>query len=90
MLADDMPKLDGVFSSVSSRIVDTLRALLNDDIEALNEHLTIDNLSVEDYLMDWRWNAGKYRADKGLNEILEMLGKVRRAGASAHPGNADH
>ena len=49
-----MPKLDGVFSSVSSRIVDTLRALLNDDIEALNEHLTIDNLSVEDYLMDWR------------------------------------
>lgn len=73
IMAEDLPKMDALFSSVTTRIVDTLRALVNDDESALNEHLTIDGQSVEDYLLSWHWNSGKYRADKSLNEIVERL-----------------
>ncbi|WFD21104.1 Vacuolar ATP synthase subunit C [Malassezia caprae] len=73
IMAEDLPKIDALFASVTTRIVDTLRALVNDDEQALNEHLTIDGQSVEDYLLSWHWNSGKYRADKSLNEIIERL-----------------
>ncbi|WFD28492.1 Vacuolar ATP synthase subunit C [Malassezia nana] len=73
IMAEDLPKIDALFGSVTTRIVDTLRALVNDDESALNEHLTIDGQSVEDYLLSWHWNSGKYRADKSLNEIVERL-----------------
>ncbi|WFD24786.1 Vacuolar ATP synthase subunit C [Malassezia equina] len=73
IMAEDLPKMDTLFASVITRIVDTLRALVNDDEQALNEHLTIDGQSVEDYLLSWHWNSGKYRADKSLNEIIERL-----------------
>lgn len=73
IMAEDLPKIETLFASVTTRIVDTLRALVNDDEQALNEHLTIDGQSVEDYLLSWQWNSGKYRADKSLNEITERL-----------------
>lgn len=75
IMAEDMPKLDTLFSAVMARIVDALRALLNDDEEALNENMSIDGMSVEDYIMSWEWNSGKYRVEKSLNEIIEMLTK---------------
>lgn len=74
-LAEELPKADAFFNSVVSRIVDTLRSLFNDDAHALNEHLVLDGESVEDYLMHWRWNASKYRADRSLHELLETLTK---------------
>ncbi|SHO79857.1 Similar to S.cerevisiae protein VMA5 (Subunit C of the V1 peripheral membrane domain of V-ATPase) [Malassezia sympodialis ATCC 42132] len=73
IMAEDLPKIDALFGSITTRIVDTLRALVNDDEEALNEHLLIDGQSVEDYLLSWHWHNGKYRADKSLNEIVERL-----------------
>lgn len=84
-LSEELPKTDAFFASVVTRIVDTLRALFNDDDQALNEHLVLDGESVEDYLMHWQWNAGKYRADRALPELVEKLNKV---GRGAHTGNA--
>ncbi|WFD40146.1 Vacuolar ATP synthase subunit C [Malassezia japonica] len=74
-LSEELPKTDAFFASVVTRIVDTLRALFNDDDQALNEHLVLDGESVEDYLMHWQWNAGKYRADRALPELVETLNK---------------
>ncbi|PKI85170.1 Vma5p [Malassezia vespertilionis] len=71
----ELPKNDAFFASVLSRIVDTLRALFNDDEQALNEHLVIDGESVGDYVMNWHWDASKYRADRQLPELVEMLDK---------------
>lgn len=74
-MAEDLPKLETLYSAITTRVVDTLRALVNDDEQALDEHLTLDGQTVEDYLMSWQWNSGKYRTDKSLNEIVEMLTK---------------
>ncbi|KAL4400533.1 Vacuolar ATP synthase subunit C [Malassezia pachydermatis] len=75
VMAEDLPKLETLYSAITTRVVDTLRALVNDDEQALDEHLTLDGQTVEDYLMSWQWNSGKYRTDKSLNEIVEMLTK---------------
>lgn len=77
IMAEDLPKIDNLFAAIVSRIVDALRALLNDDEDALNENLNIDGMSVEDYVMSWQWNSGKYRIEKSLNELIELLTKVR-------------
>lgn len=75
VLSEDLPKLETLYAAVTTRVVDTLRALVNDDAAALEEHLVVEEQSVDDYVMHWRWNSGKYRADKPLNEILEILTK---------------
>jgi len=96
IMAEDLPKIDNLFAAIVSRIVDALRALLNDDEDALNENLNIDGMSVEDYVMSWQWNSGKYRIEKSLNELMELLTKVRvcacEAGTNAYKalGNAVH
>ena len=41
----------------------------------MNEHLMIEDESVEEYLMHWRWNATKYRADRPLPDLIETLSK---------------
>lgn len=76
IMAEDLPKIDNLFAAIVSRIVDALRALLNDDEDALNENLNIDGMSVEDYVMSWQWNSGKYRIEKSLNELIELLTKA--------------
>ena len=64
-----------MFESVVNRIVDALRSLFNEDAKAMNEHLMIDDESVEEYLMHWRWNSTKYRADRPLSDLIETLSK---------------
>lgn len=74
-LSEDLPKLDGLYTSIVSKIIDTLRALLNNDEGALAKHVLVNEQSLDDYMLGWAWNTGKYRADRGLRETVEMLGK---------------
>ena len=74
-LSEELPRSDAFFTSVTTRIVDTLRALLNNDERALDEHLLVEGESVGDYLMNWHWNNGKYRPDRPLQDMLEALTK---------------
>ena len=75
VMAEDLPKIDTIFAAILARIVDALRALLNDDEDAMNENMNIDGMSVEDYVMSWKWNSGKYRVEKSLNDLIELFTK---------------
>jgi len=75
VMAEDLPKIDTIFAAILARIVDALRALLNDDEDAMNENMNIDGMSVEDYIMSWKWNSGKYRVEKSLNDLIELFTK---------------
>lgn len=74
-VSEELPKQDALFGAVTSRIIETLRSLLNNDEKALNEHLLVNGHSVEDYLMSFHWNNGRYRTDRPLPELLEALAK---------------
>ena len=70
-----MPKLDGQYTQIVAKIIDTLRALLNNDEAALAQHVLVNEQSLDDYMLGWSWNTGKYRADRGLRETVDALGK---------------
>lgn len=74
-LSEDLPKLDGQYTQIVAKIIDTLRALLNNDEAALSQHVLVNEQSLDDYMLGWSWNTGKYRADRGLRETVEALGK---------------
>lgn len=74
-LSEDLPKLDGQYTQIVAKIIDTLRALLNNDEAALAQHVLVNEQSLDDYMLSWAWNTGKYRADRGLRETVEALGK---------------
>lgn len=57
-------------------MVDTLRALLNNDETQLAQHVLVNEQSMDDYMLGWSWNGGKYRTDRSLKEITETLSKV--------------
>ncbi|EST08592.1 ATPase, V1 complex, subunit C [Kalmanozyma brasiliensis GHG001] len=74
-LSEDLPRLDGQYTQIVAKIIDTLRALLNNDESALAQHVLVNEQSLDDYMLGWAWNTGKYRADRSLRETVEMLGK---------------
>ena len=74
-LSEDLPKLDGQYTQIVAKIIDTLRALLNNDEAALAQHVLVNEQSLDDYMLGWSWNTGKYRADRGLRETVDALGK---------------
>ena len=74
-LSEDLPKLDAQYTQIVAKIIDTLRALLNNDEAALAQHVLVNEQSLDDYMLAWAWNTGKYRADRALRETVELLGK---------------
>lgn len=77
-LSEDLPKQDAYFTSVVAKIVDTLRNLLNNDSQRLQQHILVDERPVDDYLLDgWKWNEGRYKVENGLKELMDTLNKVR-------------
>lgn len=75
-LSEDLPKQDTIFTGVVAKIVDTLRNLLNNDADALSQHIQVNEKAIDDYILGWGWNGQKYRTDRSLREIVETLGKV--------------
>ncbi|PWN53907.1 putative VMA5-H+-ATPase V1 domain 42 kd subunit, vacuolar [Violaceomyces palustris] len=74
-LSEELPKTELGFTQVVSKIIETLKALLNNDEKALAQHVLINEQTIDDYMLGWTWNAGKYRTDRGLREIVEVLSK---------------
>ncbi|KAL9939601.1 hypothetical protein V8E36_001418 [Tilletia maclaganii] len=74
-LSDDLPKHDTNFTQVVAKIVDTLRALLNNDESALSQHVLVNEKALDEYMLDWAWNTRKYRVDRSLGEIIEAIAR---------------
>ncbi|PWO00920.1 putative VMA5-H+-ATPase V1 domain 42 kd subunit, vacuolar [Tilletiopsis washingtonensis] len=74
-LSDELPKLDASFTGIVAKIVDTLRALLNNDEDALAQHVLVNEQEIDRYMLGWSWNGSKYRTDRSLRDILDTLQK---------------
>jgi len=75
-LSEELPKVDGFFTTAVGKVVDTLRNLLNNDPARLEQHLLVNEHLCEDYLLrEWRWNVGKYGLNRNLRDIVDALNK---------------
>ncbi|TFK41400.1 hypothetical protein BDQ12DRAFT_679405 [Crucibulum laeve] len=75
-LSEELPKQDAFFTTTVAKTVDTLRNLLNNDPSKLEQHILVDEKSVDSYLLDdWKWNEGRYGVQKSLKEMVDTLNK---------------
>ncbi|KAK9767553.1 Vacuolar ATP synthase subunit C [Basidiobolus ranarum] len=77
VLSDDMVKYDQAFEATVVKMIDNLKALLRGDSVQLEEALTVNEKPVDHFLKSFQWNAMKYRSDKPLKEIAELINQER-------------
>ncbi|KAL8793533.1 MAG: hypothetical protein Q9195_003906 [Heterodermia aff. obscurata] len=73
--ADELAKLESGCEGVVSKVGDSLRTILEGDDEKIAQQKTVNDKPVDQYLRSFNWNKVKYRADKPLGELIDMLQK---------------
>ncbi|KAF8895054.1 V-ATPase subunit C family protein [Gymnopilus junonius] len=75
-LSEELPKQEGFFTTTVAKTVDTLRNLLNNDPTKLEQHILVDEKSVDSYLLGgWKWKEGRYDVQKSLRELVDILNR---------------
>ncbi|KAK5403911.1 Vacuolar ATP synthase subunit C [Exophiala xenobiotica] len=75
--SDELGKLEGLCNSVVAKVGDTLKNVLDGDEEKISMHKNVNDKPLEQYLRSFSWNKVKYRADRPLSELIDLLQKVR-------------
>ncbi|KAI9220570.1 vacuolar ATPase subunit C [Blastocladiella britannica] len=72
-LSDELTKVDAAAESVSNKLVDLMKSLLNGDVKQAEATLVVGNRGTDDYVRSFAWNQMKYRIDKPLREIVDAI-----------------
>ncbi|PKY12702.1 ATPase, V1 complex, subunit C, partial [Rhizophagus irregularis] len=75
VISDELIKYDQSFESTAFKIVDILRTLLQGDLDQVAANLIVNDKSVEQFLKTFQWDTMKFRAEKSLQEIAQILNK---------------
>ncbi|CAG8526501.1 10622_t:CDS:10 [Cetraspora pellucida] len=73
VISDELVKYDQFVESVAWKIVDILRILLKGDKDKICANLLVNDKSIDQYLNTFQWDIMKFRAEKSLKEIAEIL-----------------
>ncbi|KAJ4296799.1 Vacuolar ATP synthase subunit C [Kalmusia sp. IMI 367209] len=73
--ADDLAKLESSCEQVVAKVGDSLRGILDGDEDRVQQHKTINDKPVDQYLRSFQWNKIKYRADKPIVDLIDSLQK---------------
>ncbi|EXJ82100.1 V-type H+-transporting ATPase subunit C [Capronia coronata CBS 617.96] len=73
--SDELAKLEGICNSVVGKVGETLRNILDGDEEKIAMHKNVNDKPLEQYLRSFSWNKVKYRADRPLAELIDLLTK---------------
>lgn len=76
-LNEELPKHDQAMVSVVSKIVETLRNLVNQDATQLRVHQLVADVTPDEYVLGgWTWNESKYRVgERSLADITDSIAK---------------
>lgn len=73
--ADDLGKLEAACDGLVSKVGDSLRSLLNDDEDKITQQKMVNDKPTDNYLRTFNWNKVRYRADKPIAELIDILQK---------------
>ncbi|KAG0199695.1 Vacuolar ATP synthase subunit C, partial [Mortierella sp. GBA30] len=74
LLSEDLAKQDTAFESSANKLVDIIRSLLGPEAATkLAGSLSVNEKTIDNYLKTFQWNTMKYRTDKSLVELAELL-----------------
>ncbi|KAJ5939701.1 hypothetical protein N7454_003288 [Penicillium verhagenii] len=73
--ADELAKLEGQCEGVVGKVGDALKNILDGDEAQIERMKVVNDKPVDQYLRSFQWNKVKYRADKPLAELIDLLSK---------------
>ncbi|KAK2761547.1 Vacuolar ATP synthase subunit C [Arachnomyces sp. PD_36] len=73
--ADELTRLEGLCEAVVGKVGDSLKTILEGDEAQIERMKTVNDKPVDNYLRSFSWNKVKYRADKPLGELIDLLQK---------------
>ncbi|KAL4947011.1 hypothetical protein BDW69DRAFT_179215 [Aspergillus filifer] len=73
--ADELAKLEAACQGVVGKVGDALKNILEGDEKQIEKMKTVNDKPVDQYLRTFSWNKVKYRADKSLSELIDLLQK---------------
>ncbi|KAI1443942.1 ATPase, V1 complex, subunit C [Annulohypoxylon stygium] len=73
--ADDLAKLSTGCEGVVSKVGDSLRTLYEGDEEKASQQKNVNDKPTDQYLRTFTWNKVRYRADKPVGELIDILQK---------------
>ncbi|PLN83847.1 vacuolar ATP synthase subunit C [Aspergillus taichungensis] len=71
--ADELAKLEAGCQAVVTKVSDALRNILDSDAGQIERAKVVNDKPVDQYLRTFAWNKVKYRADKSLKELIDLL-----------------
>lgn len=74
-LSDELGKLDPFVESVVHKIVHYLGEVLEDERDKLKESLTVNGMSLPQYLTKFQWDLAKYPIKQSLKNISDIISK---------------
>ncbi|KAJ5860332.1 ATPase V1 complex subunit C [Penicillium soppii] len=73
--ADELAKLEASCQGVVAKVGDALKNILEGDESQIEQMKVVNDKPVDQYLRTFQWNKVKYRADKSLAELIDLLQK---------------
>ncbi|KAJ5794081.1 ATPase V1 complex subunit C [Penicillium paradoxum] len=73
--ADELAKLEASCQGVVAKVGDALKNILEGDETQIDQMKVVNDKPVDQYLRTFQWNKVKYRADKSLAELIDLLQK---------------
>ncbi|KAM7182992.1 V-type proton ATPase subunit C [Rhypophila sp. PSN 637] len=73
--ADDLAKLNSGCEAVVSKVSESLQTILDGDADKAAQQKVVADKSTDRYITAFQWNSVRYRSDRPLGEIIEILQK---------------
>ncbi|KAI1660967.1 ATPase, V1 complex, subunit C [Daldinia decipiens] len=73
--ADDLAKLNTACEGVVSKVGDALRSLYEGNEDKASEQKMVNDKPTDQYLRTFTWNKVRYRADRPVGELVDILQK---------------
>ncbi|KAL1961943.1 hypothetical protein VTN77DRAFT_724 [Rasamsonia byssochlamydoides] len=73
--AEELAKLESMCQNVVGKVGDALKGILEGDEAQIEKMKTVNDKPVDQYLRTFSWNKVKYRADKPIGELIDLLQK---------------
>ncbi|EEY19725.1 vacuolar ATP synthase subunit C [Verticillium alfalfae VaMs.102] len=73
--ADDLTKLEAACETVVAKVADSLRTILDGDDDKISQQKMVNDKPTDHYINSFVWNKVRYRADRPLGELVDILQK---------------
>ncbi|EFQ29210.1 V-ATPase subunit C [Colletotrichum graminicola] len=73
--ADDLAKLESTCGTVVAKVADSLKSILDGDEDKISQQKMVNDKPTDQYISSFSWNRVRYRADKSLSELVDILQK---------------